>query len=239
MAITRWMALSDTHGDHADGAALKVAREFMGEFKPTLRLHLGDLWDFRWLRRSASEDEKAKDVRADFDAGLELLGWYKPTTVLLGNHDQRLWDLLDHAHGGPRSLANAWIDEFDAAVRGAKVYPYCKRRGIARVGTLKALHGYAHGVGCGRRHALAYGDCMFGHDHRVSQTTVERDDGGTAYGIGCLCALDLDYNRGNLGTLAQQHGFAFGLIVAGRTVVYQARKVGDSWVLPEGLTTRR
>lgn len=32
-------------------------------------------------------------MRADYEAGVQFLEWYRPHHMLLGNHDNRLWDL--------------------------------------------------------------------------------------------------------------------------------------------------
>lgn len=236
--LTRWAALFDTHGDEADKPALEAARAFLADFKPTVRVGGGDHWDFRWLRKSASNDEAAESVTADFEAGLDFLAWYRPTVLTLGNHDMRLWDLLDKPTSGAlRHLATQWIDRIEVTLKGCQILPYCKRKGVYRLGDHAVVHGYSHGLGAIRKAALVYGNVIMGHVHRVEAVRVERHDGAWGYGAGCLCRLDFDYARANVGTLAQERGFAYGVITpSGRTIVWQAREIDGTWLFPSELT---
>jgi hypothetical protein len=45
--------------------------------------------------------------------------------------------------------------------------------------------------------------------------------------------LDIDYNRRQLNTLGQAHGFLYGFIRPnGSTIVLQAKKADGEWVVP-------
>src|SRR5690349_11522891 len=93
---------SDNHGDKQDPRAVKAFTKFLGLWKPTIRIHGGDNWDFRPLRRGASEEEKRESMTADFDAGDRFLKILKPTHFQRGNHDERLW-ILAKDNRGPLS----------------------------------------------------------------------------------------------------------------------------------------
>ena len=95
----RFVIVSDNHGDMIHPAVNRVAHKFINEWKPTLRIHAGDNFDFRPLRRKASEEEKRELMRSDFDAGLEFFDMLKPTHFCRGNHDERLWDLAKEKNG--------------------------------------------------------------------------------------------------------------------------------------------
>lgn len=230
----RWVACFDLHGDQQDADTVRVFNQFVADFRPTVRVCGGDVWDLRWLRRSASDDEKMEQVSADFEAGMEFLGKFRPTHFLWGNHDQRLRDALDQPSkgGALRALASAWLDRIEVGTKGCKHYPYDKRAGVLRYGDHSLVHGYAHGVGATRKHALVYGNVIHGHIHAIDRVSVERHDGATAYAAGCLCRLDFDYARANVGTLRQAHGWVYGVNVGGRLTVWQAQKVGGAWTLP-------
>jgi hypothetical protein len=232
MKPIRWAACFDSHGDQVDPGALAAFREFVGWWKPTVRIHGGDAWDFRWLRRSCSDEEKAQSVSDDFEAGLDFMSWYKPTVFLWGNHDDRLRRLLDASAGAQRELAGQWIDRIYVALSGVKQYPYCKRNGIHRLGDLAVIHGYGHGIYATKNAATVYGNVLMGHCHSIDMVRVARLDDTYGYNPGCLCSLDMDYTRPNMGTLRHAHGWAYGVVVNGRTVVWQARKHGGVWVLP-------
>jgi hypothetical protein len=234
----RWAACFDPHGDKAHAPSVRAFREFCGYFKPTIKVHGGDNGDYRWLRRSCSDEEKYESVTADFEAGIEFLSWYKPTHFLRGNHDERLHDALDSTNGALRELAGQWIDRIAVMLSGAKVYPYCKRQGVCKIGDHSFVHGYSHGIGATRKHALTYGNVIHGHVHRNDVATVEGTEPRRGYSVGCLCELDLGYNRATIGTLAQQHGFAYGLLTSrGKLVVWQAQEVDGTWHLPSEMRT--
>jgi hypothetical protein len=238
MKAQRFVACFDTHGDKAHAPTVKVFREFCKHWKPTIRVHGGDAWDFRWLRQSCSDKEKSESVKADFEAGIEFLSWYKPTHFLRGNHDERLVDALDSTNGALKELAESWVDRIAVTLAGAKAYPYDKRLGACRIGDYTFCHGYAHGLGATRRMALAYGNVIHGHVHRNDVVTVEGVEPKRGYSIGCMCELDLGYNRATLGTLAQAHGFCYGLLTQrGKLVVWQAQEVDGTWALPSELLT--
>ncbi len=230
--MARWIAITDTHGDMCEPGVLSVVRDFCKVWKPTVRLHLGDLWDFRWLRRGASDEEKAEAVSADFEAGIELVDWYKPTVFLWGNHDYRLVRLLDSTSGSCRHLAGQWLDRIGVVLAGVEQRPYGKRKGIYRYGDYTFVHGYARGMGAARKHALTYGNVMFGDLHTVDLVPVEGPERRVGHCIGCCCRLEMDYNAGHINTLRQCHGFAYGEEHDGRLTVWQAKEVDGRWILP-------
>ena len=235
--LVRWCACFDTHGDQLDPDAGRSFQEFTRWFKPTIRIHGGDCWDFRWLRRSASDEEKAASVSADFEAGLDFLKWYKPTAFLWGNHDDRLRRLLDSSVGAQRELAGQWLDRISVALAGVDQKPYCRRRGVLRVGDHSFIHGYGHGENAAKVAAQVYGNVVMGHVHRIDMVRVAGLEDRYGYVAGCLCNLDMDYVRPNIGTLKHAHGWVYGVIVNGRVVVWQARRLGNVWVLPSEVRT--
>jgi hypothetical protein len=227
----------------ADPDAMTAFRSFCRDFKPHLRICGGDHFDLRWLRRSASDDEKMERVVEDFEAGIEFLSWYKPSAWVWGNHDARLRDALDAPSkgGALRQLAGQWLDRIEVVTKGCKHYPYDKRGGVHQLGDLKILHGYAHGVGALRKQTLAYGRCLVGHVHRPEMVRVERYDGAWGYSSGCLCRTTFEYSRANLGTLAQEQGWAYGVMTkSGRTRLWLTEKTDGKWLFPSEMsgTTR-
>jgi hypothetical protein len=234
----RWVACFDTHGDQLDPGASKAFKAFVEHWKPDIKIHGGDAFDFRWLRRSCSDEEKAADVEADFEAGLDFLKWYRPDHFLWGNHDTRLVKLLDSTNGYARHLAGAWLDRISATIPRAKQYPYDRRKGVMTLGNYKVAHGYGHGVHAARAHALVYGNVMHGHVHRNSHSPVAGVEVRHGYSSGCLCNLDMDYEAPNMGTLAQEHGWLYGLVTRkGTVLVWQAQQLEGDWVLPSELRT--
>ena len=94
MAKSNWetfTAIGCSHGNHIDRNAEKVAKDFVADWKPKHRIHLGDLWDLAALRKGASPEERQEQMSYDYNCGMELLDWYQPQYLTLGNHDFRLW----------------------------------------------------------------------------------------------------------------------------------------------------
>jgi len=115
--------------------------------------------------------------------------------------------------------------------------PYHKRDGIYNIGSLKVIHGMFAGLTAARRHAQVYGSCMFGHTHADDQASVEGVEHRVGYGVGCLCALDMDYNSRHVSTLRQSHGFAYGILneKTGRFFLWKAKEIDGVWMVPNDI----
>lgn len=226
----RWMAIADSHGDMADPQAVKRARDFMDEYRPEVRVHLGDAWDLRAMRAGAdSDDQNLEDLNADLDAGMELMAWYKPTHFLHGNHEFRI-DKTINGYGRGAIVAKYVTEKIAGALEGVETYPYSKRRGVLRLADTAMVHGYGHGQYAPKQHAAAYGKCLMGHIHTTCiMRAPSVPEPSTCYSIGCLCRLDMTYNECHLNTLGQTQGFAFGTIKGGRLMVQLAWCEGGEW----------
>ncbi len=226
----------DIHGIHQDPQANKVFFDFATEWKPTIRICGGDLWDMAPLRKGASEDERRQSMREDIQAGKDWFNKFKPTHFLRGNHDQRLWDLATNGNGVAQDFAIEGVLEIEKMVSFHKCHmlPYHKRDGVLRIGNMKLLHGFASGIYASRQHALTYGSCLFGHCHMIDEHSIAGLDRRVARCVGALCKLDMDYNARQMGTLRQSHGFPYGLIntKTGNYFVYQAESIDGKWMLP-------
>lgn len=236
----RWMAVFDNHGDRQDNGAVEAALAFAKHWKPEVRVHGGDCFDFRCLRKKASDFERRASLSDDMEAGCSFLRRYKPTHFLRGNHDERLWDLLDEDDGKLAGYAKHLIEEIKDALGNAQVFPYDKRRGVLRLpGThLKILHGFHSGVTAARQAGLVYGSCIMGHVHTVDQYSLPGLERRVARAAGALCLLDQDYNRAQAQTLRQSHGWVYGLILpSGEYTVWQAEQVGGKWHVPTNIVT--
>lgn len=222
MKRKRIMVVSDNHGDERDSRACKHAIEFAKSYKPDIRLHLGDCFDFRWLRKSASKDEQEGRITDDLNAGIEFIHAYKPTHFLWGNHDERVRDKSETSVGFMQHLCLHVIEKIDTALGKCSTKHYDKSN-VLEFGGWKFAHGFGGGVHAVRDHAKIYGSIAIGHFHRVERVPAPKH-GGRAVGVcvGCLCKLSLPYNRAQLNTFAQGHGFAFGEFNAsGRLILQQ------------------
>lgn len=236
----RFVMVADSHGDCLDPVAEKALFSFISDFKPTVRLHLGDLWDFRNLRNGAGEKELAESMEPDWDAGKEFFLRYFPkgteNHLLLGNHDARMWEAASDIDGVKRDYAQGKLKEIKAlaAKRRVKTYPYDSRLGVLNIGHLRAIHGYASGRNAGTVHARTYGNSFFGHVHEVSTNPVENLTGpAEARCIGCLTRTDMAYNSRGLAKLRHRNGFLAGLLFSDGTYhSQQISRVGDSFYAP-------
>lgn len=228
----RWVAVFDTHGDEIDHKAESAFFEFVDYWKPHHRIHGGDCFDFRWLRRSCSTEETSQDVAPDLEAGIGFLARFKPNVFLWGNHDDRLSRMQDAVRGDSRHIAHEWTRRINKVLGGARQFPYCRRRGVYKYGDTSFIHGYSHGVDAARIAARAYGSVVMGHTHAIDSVRLPCHD--DVYGVtaGCLCNLDMDYSRPNIGTLRQAHGWAYGIKKHNKVLVWQARKLGNEWYFP-------
>lgn len=206
----KWVFLTDNHGNLADRGAVKAAQAFCKEFKPDIRIHGGDCFDLAALRKGASDEERLEDLHEDIEAGLDFMRWFKPHFWLRGNHDERLLDGVNAHNPLLRRLSCLTWEEILNVVKGAQILPYCKREGILEIGSLRFAHGYASGIYATRAMAAAYENVLFGHVHTSAAFSVPGIKPKVGYSSGCLCKLNLPYNRAHLASLRQNHGFAWG-----------------------------
>ena len=233
MKHRRFVVASDSHGDQVDPETERALFAFIADFKPQLRIHAGDAWDFRNLRRGASDDEKAHSLEDDWQAGSDFLRRFfdggRENHFLRGNHDERLWHFAHSATGLLRDYAHDGIKRVEklAAKSRAKMLPYDSRLGVLKLGALKVIHGYAAGIGAARKHAIVYRNCLFGHTHNCDVAGAESDEGvSEARGIGACCKLDMPYNAHQTGKLRHQNAFCYGLLFDNGTYqLNQAKKI--------------
>jgi hypothetical protein len=233
---SRWVAVFDSHGDKIEESVSKVSLDFIwNHWKPTRRIHGGDAFDFRWLRSKASDDERLEDTKADFEAGKEYLSRLKPTDFMIGNHDKRLWRLLDSHHGERRALGALMVEEIIKLLGDAKVYPYHKSKGVLKIGDVSFLHGMFCGVNAAKRTAeYVNGNVIFGHTHAIDCHSIPMVNGRIwGRNAGCLCSLDMEYADEKPGTMRWSNGFSYGITLpSGKNLVYQAEAVDGKWYFP-------
>lgn len=232
---------TDIHGDKQDPEANRVFFEFSKLWKPEIRICGGDLWDFRPLRKKASREEQAEDMKPDYASGVAWFEKFRPTHYLRGNHCERLWELVDSNLGLERSFAQDGVAEITRLTRkmGCAMLPYHKRDGVLQIGHLKVLHGFFIGTHAAKETATVFGSCLFGHGHSIESHPVPGLERRMARQVGCLCKLDMPYNARHVRTLRHAHGFAYGIInkTDGNYHVWQAEEVGGVWALPSDIVT--
>ena len=240
----RFVVVSDNHGDMVDETAGKALESFLSDFDPEVRVHAGDNWDFRNLRRGATDDEKAASLVDDWEAGTDFLTKFfaggKENWFLRGNHDERLWMFAGSATGLLRDYAHDGIKRVEALMRKSKarMLPYDSALGVLDLGKLRVLHGYHAGASACRAHANVYGNCLFGHVHSIESAAVASFQPAEARSIGCLCKRDMDYVAAKTGKLRWGHGWAAGILHAdGSYTLTQIRRINDTFTAPTAFKT--
>lgn len=235
----RWVAAFDNHGDQQDDAACEALWSFMEHWKPHSRIHGGDAFDFACFRKKADEGERRERIEGDVDKGCEFIRKFNPTHFLRGNHDQRLWDVAMSDDEKMADFAANLVMDIKEVLGDIPMLPYCKRKGILPFGDHRVMHGYSAGMNAARQTAIVYGNSLFGHVHTHDQAAVPGLERRVAHACGCLCKLDLGYNRGSPSTLRQAHGWAYGLhfLTTNTLQVWHAEKVGDGWYLPSEIVS--
>jgi hypothetical protein len=233
MKHRRFVVASDNHGDMADAKSSAALWEFIKDFKPQVRVHAGDCFDFRNLRRGASDDEKTSSLEDDWSMGSDFFRRFfdgaNQNHFLVGNHDDRLWQFQRSATGLLRDYATDGIKRLQAMAKRSRVnvLPYDSAHGILTLGKLSVLHGYHAGVSACRQHANVYGNCLFGHVHTIESAPVASLEPAEARSIGCLCKRDMDYINAKTGKLRWAQGWAYGLLFDDGTYhLQQVRDIG-------------
>lgn len=229
----KFIAVSDNHGHHYEPRACAAMFDFLKSWKPDLRIHLGDCFDMTALRRGASDDDKRTPLSDDVAAGCDFLRKFSPTHFLRGNHDERLWDLLDVDDAKLSEYALKLVDEIRDAIGDAKMLPYHKRNGVLKIGKLSFIHGYHSGLNAARMAAQVFGSVLMGHVHTIDQFSVPGLEPRIGRAIGCMCQVDATYNRAQANTLRQTNGFSYGFIFpSGHYQVFQAEGIAGTWYMP-------
>lgn len=211
----RWVAVSDTHGDQIDRDAERQFFDFVEDYKPHIRLHMGDVFDFRAWRKGADKEEKAESMLSDVESGLDFLRRYKPRAVLWGNHDDRLFKIARDGSGPERMHARQLIGQIEDTLPKTKFIKYDVTSGICRIGDIAFLHGYQCNQDTAKNIALQYGGgeirrVVQGHVHHFSSHTSRSLGGVKGHTIGCLARLDMEYAKARPATMSHGQGWCYG-----------------------------
>lgn len=235
--LIKWVFSSDLHGDMQDGETVEAFLKFVKKFNPDVKIFGGDLFDFRAIRRGASQREKEDSMALDIQLGLEFLKKHRPNVFLRGNHDERLWDTAKYANDGlARDHAQEGVRQIEHQVRmlKCKMFPYDVNKGIYELGKLRFVHGYHAGINATKKHAEVFaesgGAVLHGHTHAIQGQSVVRHPECRGYAVGCLAQTEMEYNRHMTGRFLHQNGWAYGVVWKDGYEVMQARRMGKKWL---------
>lgn len=211
----RFLSCGCSHGHLADPAALATVLKFAKTFKPHRRIHLGDFTDMAAFRSGAAgTKDETVSIAADLTHGLNFLKAFRPTDVLVGNHEIRLWKLADHHNEIVSRAASTVITEIRETTDKLKarfVEHYDITRSWVTLGDTKFMHGFMYGEQAIRDHSEHFGKVVLAHLHQVGEAAGRRSDNARGYCVGTLANIpSMSYALQRRSTARWSHGFAFG-----------------------------
>ena len=238
----RWLAVSCSHGHHANEGALKAALEMKRRWRPDTTLHLGDFVDLSSLMGSARRDpdspERGTSIREDFDAGLNFIRELAPQIVFEGNHEHRLTALQYSPSAIVAHCCTAAKSEIYNACKDlkAKWVPYDIEKGWHNLGGTAFGHGFMHSEAAVRDHVeMVRKPIVMGHLHRVDRVAGRSFGAPVGWSIGCLADIgSMHYARRQRSVTRWQHGVAWGEYVESGEgcTVNVLSPVGGQWRYP-------
>lgn len=211
--MKRFCAVGDNHGSLIHRQSAQRFFDFISDYKPHHRIHLGDCFDFANLRRGADPREEGDDMEPDLTAGYLFLEKMRPTVFLTGNHDQRLFRLVEDARGIVRQYAKEGTKQLLDYLRGidCQFTGEYHIRNLYRLGNLTFLHGFSANINAVAEHAAAYGSCVMGHLHRNEMKACKRSDNARGICVGGLGDFQkMTYASQRLATHMWGRGWCFG-----------------------------
>lgn len=242
MAWENAITIGCSHGDIFDDRAKNVVQKLIEMHKPKHRNHLGDVFDLRAIRRGAGPEEKADGMKRDLQAGMELLDWYRPQILTLGNHDHRIWRVSAETSDATKAeLFEKVALDLEDQFRKMQI-KWCQW-GVDNYlkmacGGPKLLHGYLSSLSPAKAHFDRWGDCIVAHVHTSDYYEARHRDGGKAFTVGTLADIKkmtyADNYPAKLGwrqsILCTTHNTK-----TGKWYGWQAVNDGGTWVTPYGI----
>ena len=242
MSWKKFIVCGDSHGNLVCEDTKKKFFDFVSNWKPHYRIHLGDFIDAPSLRKGCSIEERALGISDDFNAGMQFLQEYKPHYLTLGNHDDRIWLHSTHCSDGIlrehcATLAEAAEQEF----RRLKMQwvPYHVSRYLKMPeGGPKLIHGFRATMYPAKSHFENWGPSICGHVHKPDTYIARHIDGQASYSVGCLADIDkMSYADRVPAKLAWRQGWLYGMINSktGAWNAWHVIREGGQWISPMGI----
>lgn len=241
MSVKKVVAVSCSHGLHADPTAVEAVLAFCRKFKPDIRIHLGDAVDLQAFMASKVGSGDGDPVAPDIDGGLDFLDKFGANVWLYGNHEDRLNRLAGSRNaivsGFALELLKAMGDF--AAKRRITVLPYSGNRQGYYLGNVRFMHGTVFNEMAVRDSAEAFapphGVVVCGHSHRYGLAVGRRGDAPIGINVGTLTRMGaFDYAKARRATLSWGQAFAWGWVGEKTSQLYlcQRQNPEQPWLLP-------
>lgn len=237
----KFVAISCTHGHLIDWESFGEVVNFANRYKAQTRVHLGDFIDTAAFRGGAKgTSDESVNLTSDLNAGLECLKAYRPTHLINGNHDIRLWESLNSPSAIRVHAAQSLINDIEKLTRKLRCEyhkDYDQRRPGIVLGDILFTHGFMFGEQAVRDHAETFATVarktVMGHIHTVQQAAGRQFGGSFAYSVGYLGQKDkFDYAKKNRSLHRWNHGVAFGEYCENDSQVWLIEKPKNGWRFP-------
>lgn len=214
----RWLAVSCSHGHLINKSAAEAVLKFRYEYKPHTVFHLGDFIDADAFRAAAIRSGGGSDIIGDLVYGLDFLRRLKPTTVFMGNHEDRLYRVASESKSElVQFAANEVISKIESLISSLKA-DYVTYSGMSNPGSYRELggtlftHGYAYGMMAARDHVESTGrPIVMGHIHKLTAQPGRLPGAPMGYAVGCLTDIPaMPYAKSRRETATWEHGYAYG-----------------------------
>lgn len=242
MNITRkwnkFFVVGCSHGNLIDPVAAEAVLKFKDKWKPKKTIHLGDFVDTAAFRSgSKGTSDESEPIGPDIDSGISFLQALRPNLVFNGNHEARLWRLLNHNNAIISDCAGQIVNRLQMAMTRLKA-EYVENwsaRSYRMIGNYKLMHGYMYGENATRDHAISHGNIIHAHTHRPAMSKPKRDDSVIGYCVGTLSNISsMDYAACRSSTLSWGGGFVWGEYSDDLTVcwLHEQPQSQKEWRLP-------
>lgn len=236
--MKRILAVGCSHGHHMNHEAAKAVLKFKLDYKPHMTIHLGDFLDLSAFMGKKVGTGEGEDPIHDMRAGFEFLEELEPDILFMGNHEDRLWNLLDHNRELVRYAARDVIGKIEGLAKRmkAETVPYGgvhDANSWRNIGGVAYGHGYLYNEQCARDHAEMLGmPCVFAHVHKLLRQAGRAHGAPEGISAGCLASIPaMTYAKNRRATAAWDNGFVFGEYSDKGSKLYLERT--HSWQRPE------
>lgn len=186
MSWKSFAALGCSHGRLINEPALASALARIEDFKPDVRLHLGD-----GLNSGAFYSKKPEPEELEFDIQClhTLIERYHPNYYINGNHCDRYWRGLYSTDPIRKFASEMVVERVSKFLRQNHTrhhsYYRIDKPGI-RLGNLWFMHGFMYGMNAPRQHAEMFGNVVFAHLHTIALACARDHDHSIAACTGWL-----------------------------------------------------
>ena len=230
--------VSDNHSYSICEKTEKYLFKVISDFKPDIRIHLGDFTSLDAWRDGASAKDRLSSVGADVDKGLEFIEAFRPDVMTFGNHDWRLWKVESEHNADKSEYARIQINKVETLLKrlGTKSFAWGVRDGVYEIAGQNMVHGYSSGLTSTAAMGRCYGRCVHGHNHTGDILWLGTHAGGIAQSCPSMCDNNkLEYQLGQIAAFKHISGFIPALVDLKLKKYYPGFviKDGDSFIMME------